>query len=272
MKNGFALHFLDGQKLIHDLALIHPLQGQGFAYFRDAILGAMPMISFLKHGESLGIYVDSENPYFRLKIETNYSGFTRTLLLPESFNQFPMKITGETRVTKQFQGGNAPYTSVVHFEDTQSKDIMNQILRTSYQANAEIVVSEASDQSLILNKLPPVKVDKAALDETPSLPEFLKTNKNFFHNIFDEAHNDVDKVVRAFEKSNFAYLSSRPVELFCPCSKDRMIDNLRLMFAQDPEALFDGKDTLEAKCDYCKTAYEISRSELSAPITRGPIN
>ena len=34
----FALTFLEGQRLIHDLALLHAIQGPGFAYFRDVLL------------------------------------------------------------------------------------------------------------------------------------------------------------------------------------------------------------------------------------------
>ena len=64
-KNGFNVNFLEGQKFIHDLALMHPMQGTGFSYFRDTLLGLMPMIFFLKPGESLGLYVDSEKPHCR---------------------------------------------------------------------------------------------------------------------------------------------------------------------------------------------------------------
>lgn len=272
MKNGFALHFLDGQKLIHDLALIHGLNGQGFAYFRDMVLSSLPMISFLKPGESLGLYIDSEDPYFRLKIETSFTGHTRTLLLPEDFNQFPMKLTGKARVAKQFPGGRPPYTSVVEFEDTLTKEVINQVLQKSYQANSELFVSEASDQSFLLIKLPPINVDLQTSDETPNLEEYLKSHKTFFHNIFDEHHNDVEGVVRAFERSDLAYLSSRQVELFCPCSKERMVDNMRMIYAQDPESLFNGEAHLEAKCDYCKKLYSISRDDMKSPFPGGPLN
>ena len=37
-ENSFTVHFLEGQKLIHDLAMIHEVKGSGFAYFRDTIL------------------------------------------------------------------------------------------------------------------------------------------------------------------------------------------------------------------------------------------
>ena len=47
-KEGFNVHFLEGQKLIHDLVLLHPMKGSGFAYFRDTFLGLMPIIFFLR--------------------------------------------------------------------------------------------------------------------------------------------------------------------------------------------------------------------------------
>ncbi len=251
--------------MIHDLALIHPLQGPGFAYFRDAVLGFMPMICFLKPGESLGIYIDSEKPYFRLKIETNQAGHTRTLLLPEGFNQFPMKITGEARVTKQFAGGRAPYTSIIEFADTESQEVTNLIIRGSYQAHAEIVVSEISDQALIAIKLPPAQVNNVLNDEGPTVGEFLKRHRGFFHDIFEQHPDDVQEVVAAFEQGPFTYLSSRQVDLHCPCSHDQMAHTLRMMYGGRPDELFDEGDTVETKCDYCKKIYQITRAEVTTP-------
>lgn len=261
-KNGFAVHILDGQKLIQDLVLLHPMNGSAFAYFRDTVLGFIPMIAFLKPGDGLGIYVDSENPYFRLKIETNHAGHTRTLLLPEDFNKFPMKITGEARVTKQFPGNGAPYSSVIAFDEIEPRELTNQVIRVSYQVSAETVVSEASDQSLLLVKLPPARVDSLYEDKTPSLAQYLKDKRGFFHAIFDDHHNDVKEMVGAFEKGPFAYLSSRQVGLFCPCSQETMEHNLRMLYAQDPDGLFEGEASLETRCDYCKKTYVVKREDL----------
>lgn len=267
-KSGFAVHFLDGQRLIHDLALIHDIKGPAFAYLRDAFLGFMPMISFLKPGENLGIYIDSEDPYFRFKIETSHGGQTRTLLLPENFNQFPLKISGNVRVAKQFPGNKAPYTSIIEFTEADSKDLINQIIRESYQVTAEVIVSENADQSLLVIKLPPINVNQQNLiDETPSLKSYIKKHQHFFHDIFDEHHSDVQKVVSAFEEGPYAYLSSRQVSLTCPCSKEHMVHNLRMLYSADLDHLFAEGDPISVKCDYCKKNYEISRLEISqAPV------
>ena len=158
-ENGFNIHFLEGQKLIHDLALLHPIQRSGFAYFRDTFLGLLPIVFFLKPQESLGIYIDSDEPYFRLKIETNSAGHTRTLLLPEQFNQFPMKISGNVRVTKIFQNNSHPYTSMIELNKVETKEVINRILSQSYQTNSEVIVGDISDQSIMITKLPSVNVN-----------------------------------------------------------------------------------------------------------------
>lgn len=260
-KNGFNIHFLEGQKLIHDLVLLHPMQSAGFAYFRDTFLGLLPIVFFLKPQESLGLYIDSEDPYFRLKIETNSAGHTRTLLLPEEFNQFPMKISGKVRVTKITQNTAQPYTSVIELNDTETKDVINRILSESYQTNSEVIVSDISDQSMMITKLPPVNVN-SSIDESLSRSEYIKKNKNFFHDVFETAANDIEKIVKLFEDKGFSYMTSRQIEFFCPCSKDRMVLNMKGLYANDQDHLFDGKDSVEIKCDYCRKVYQITKDDI----------
>jgi molecular chaperone Hsp33 len=260
-KNGFNIHFLEGQKIIHDLVLLHPMQASGFSYFRDTFLGLLPIIFFLKPGESLGLYIDSENPYFRLKIETNSAGHTRTLLLPEEFNLFPMKITGKVRVTKFFHNNAQPYTSVIELKNVETKNVINQIFQESYQTNSEVIISELTDQSIMVTKLPPVNVN-SKIDETVSRKEFIKKHKHFFHDVFEAATDDIEKIVKVFEDKDFAYIGSRQIDFYCPCSKDRMVLNLRGLYTSDIDELFDKKNTIEIKCDYCRKLYEITKSDI----------
>lgn len=261
-KNGFNIHFLEGQKFIHDLALIHQVQGSGFAYFRDIILGVMPAIFFLKPGENLGIYIDSEEPYFRLKIETTYTGHTRTLLLPEEFNQFPMALTGKARVTKSFANDKSPYTSIINLNKLETKEVLNQIFTESYQTDSEVIVANMCDQSLMITKLPAVNVNLVN-NESVTREAFIKKNNSFFKDVFENAFTDIEKIVKTFEDQGFAYLGSRQINYFCPCSKDRMVRNLLGLYGNDHNAIFEGKDSLEIKCDYCNKIYKITGADLT---------
>ena len=123
----FAFYFLEGQQLIQELALIHPLQGGGFAYFRDVVLSFMPMLALLKHGEQLGLYLDAEDPYLRVKLEITAGGHVRCLLMPEDLKEFPERITGIVRVRKSFQNAKEPYNSIIEVNGVSLRNIINQV-------------------------------------------------------------------------------------------------------------------------------------------------
>jgi len=260
-QNGFNIHFLEGQKLIHDLALLHPIKSAGFAYFRDTFLGILPIIFFLKPQESLGIYIDSDEPYFRLKIETNSAGHTRTLLLPENFNQFPMKITGNVRVSKIFLNQSQPYTSMIQLHEVETKEVINKILSESYQTNSEVIVGEISDQSIMVTKLPPVNIN-SSIDESLSRKDYIKKHSPFFHDVFEAASDDIEKIVKLFEDHGLSYMGSRQVDFYCPCSKERMVLNLKGLYINDLDHLFEGQEKIDIKCDYCQKNYEILRKDI----------
>jgi molecular chaperone Hsp33 len=247
--------------MIHDLAILHPMQGSGFAYFRDLFLGLLPIIFFLKPGESLGIYIDSEDPYFRLKIETNSAGHTRALLLPEEFNFFAEKITGKVRVTKLFPSNHSPYTSIIELQETPTHEVINQILSESYQTNSKVIVGLESDQSIMVTKLPPLNVN-TLINEEQSRDDFILKHKSFFDSIFTIGTDDIEKIVPLFETQGLTYLGSRQINFYCPCSRERMVLNLKGLYQNDLDHLFESKEFIEIKCDYCLKTYQVSRHEI----------
>ena len=65
---ALAISFVEGQRLIRDLAILHELARGAFAWFRDVVLTVQPLIALIKRGEQIGFYIDSEEPFFRLKM------------------------------------------------------------------------------------------------------------------------------------------------------------------------------------------------------------
>ena len=43
---------------------------------------------------------------------------------------------------------------------------------------------------------------------------------------------------------------------------ERMVLNLRSLYASDTDDLFDDKGMVEIKCDYCRKMYHISKAEV----------
>lgn len=263
-KEGFTLHFLEGQKLIQELAVIHEVIGAGFNYFRDAILSFQPMISFLKPGEGLGIYIDSEEPYFRLKIEMSDQGQMRTLLLPEDFNQFPKSITGRCRIVKTLPDDLNPYTSIIQLDEIDFHNVVNSVLKESYQINSEVFLSQNSDQSILLTKLPEINVNKVQTNYSMNVEQYWKRIKPQTEKLYALGTTDQQDIQDEFEKSGLLFLGSKEVKFKCTCSRERMLKGVwSIIRGNGIGSVFQpDEDHIETRCDYCKTSYLIKRDEF----------
>lgn len=266
---GFTIHFFEGQSAIRDLALIHDVKGDGFHFFRDAVLTFLPMISYLKSGEHFGFYIDSNEPWFRFKLEANALGFMRTLLTPEHFSDFPKEITGNCRMSKVLPGQREPYNTIVGLNKLSVGDISNLILKDSYQVNAKLYLSQDSDRSILFQRLPDKVVDRMLPEERPSLSEYIAIETAAISALLKEPDTTYDQVIKYFEKRNIDLLTSTEISFKCSCSRDRMVQGIAsLTRTEGIDGIFEGKDTIETKCDYCKTHYLITREEIANSLTQ----
>jgi molecular chaperone Hsp33 len=257
-KNNFQVRFLEGQKLINDLALIHDVKNQGFAFFRELILTNIHLISTLKNNEGLGLFIDSNEPYFRFKLECSENGNMRTLLFPADLDLFPEKINGELRFSKLFQGRSAPYTSIISLENEATSSVTNTFLKESHQANAKIFLTEQSDQSLYLAKLPKRTMDTT---EDISLDEYWVNISNSIDKLFMEAHSESDKIISSMKSLGLTHLQTKEIKFSCPCSEEKMTQGIwSLIKTESLEEVFLDKQELEIRCDYCKTNYVLSKN------------
>ncbi len=263
-KSGFAFHILEGQKLINDLAIIHELKAHQFSFFRDTVLATQPLISFLKKGEGLGFYLDSKDPSYTFKIETHFNGKMRTLFISDEFDSPLTKVNAIVRLAKVLPNAKHPYTSTLSSDGKNLEEIVNTILKDSYQISARIHISQSSDQSILIMRLPELNVDKSVLSERVSLDEYWPLHLKVFNDFFQLGETSEKAIIRFFEQRNFLYLQNKEVKFECPCGRQRMIHGLQGLYNSDPLSLFDeGKDELEVKCDYCNTYYQILKSELA---------
>lgn len=255
----YALAFVEGQRLVRDLALIHGLTGPSFAWFRDAVLSIQPLISLIKRGEQLGFYVDSRSPTFRLKIETGHSGDVRCTLWPEDLEEVPERIHGLVRLYTLFPD-RAPYESIVRSDGLELRELVNLVLRDSHQIAATVRLSPTSDQSAMLQQLPALRGEDPAAFGPEAQARRMAELAPGLSSVFERALTDPSELAGALGELGFRVIADRPVRFRCGCSRQRMVENLRLVRDQ---GLFEEGDTeLEIVCEYCKTRYAITRAEV----------
>ena len=254
----FALYFLEGQKLICDLLLTHRLRQAGISYFRSAVLSIQLMLGLLKKGEHFCFYIDSETPYFRLKIEMNAAGLMRGMLYPNKLHAVPGPIQGQVRLVKFFPYSERPYQSSLEVRDVDENEIINHVLAQSYQVNSRISISSLSDQSFMLHQLP------LTAQENPSdLTEAFNQCYHPLSKIMAKGLSDKETLQEEFEKIGFHYLAKKTVQFKCGCSQEQMIDNVKKFATNGNTELFpSGEDTVEVVCEYCKVAYHITQRNI----------
>lgn len=266
-KHGFTAHFIEGHKLIDEVTEIHNIGPKALEFYKKTILTSEQMTTFLKPGEHLGFYIDSEEPYFRFKIEMGQMGDFRTLLLPEEFEDFPSTFTGNCRVHKMYQS-KAPYTSLLQYQDHLFENLVNDVIEKSYQSNSKVIVAKDSCSSIMFTKLPPVDIKKDFnISDDMSLDQYISHSKALTDKLFSLKYTNVADVEKVFEKSGLIYLGSREIKFKCHCSKDRMIDNISALNHEVKMDLFKTDKTIETRCDYCNTTYSFTKSEIvKAPL------
>jgi molecular chaperone Hsp33 len=258
----YALYFLEGQKLIQELALLHAIQGPGFAYFRDVVLSVQPMIALIKHGEQFGFYIDSRDPYFRLKLETGHHGDTRSVLIPETFREFPEAVEGIVRLQK-IAPGRPPYESILEADRLPLREIVNRVLRDSYQVRCAVLISQQSDQSAMLHQLPPIPGKEDYELSQEAVDGRRAETAGALSGFFAKALHHPDEIHEALAGLGWRLLAQRPVRLRCNCSRERMVRGLQTLTRADRDSLLrPGEESVETICEYCKSRYRISRREL----------
>ena len=257
----FALYFLEGQKLIHDLVLTQNLRPGEFEYFRSMVLSLQPMLGYLKTGELFCVYIDSESPYLRLKMEMNAMGLMRGMIYSDGLDAAPEAVTGKLRLLKFLPSTKMPYESIIELNHESMGEIINLVLSRSYQVNSRVFISRESDQSFMLNQLPLSQKEEAAdLDQT--FDYYVEPLRD----VMKQALTDRDAMVAAMDKLGFRFLAAKPVEFKCGCSTEQMIENIRRVAKTTGEDVFPpGQETIEVVCEYCKTARLISRKDIEGP-------
>ncbi len=260
-QSAFTVHYLEGEKLIRDINNVHNIGPKAQEFYREALLSSMQMVNFMKATENMGFYIDSERPYFRFKIEMNSRGTMRTLLLPEDFEDFPENISGKARITKAFPN-KQPYASVIELTEEKTKAVVNKMLKESYQSNTEIAVGKRNF-SLMYSKLPPSNIAEK-FDEIIDIPlgDFISQRSSLFSDLEKSELTEEKDIISFFEKSELSYLGSKEVKFHCPCSKERMVANLLTLGPDDREEVFKERETVEVRCDYCNSIYDLKESDL----------
>jgi redox-regulated HSP33 family molecular chaperone len=128
------------------------------------------------------------------------------------------------------------------------------------------VVSQVSDQSLMLHQLPPLPGKETYDYSLEALRRRRERIQSGTERLFTRALLDRERIAEALGELGFNWLAGREVRFRCSCSRPRMVQGIQLACHGAYDELFDpGQTALEIICEYCKTRYSVGRDELERP-------
>ena len=110
---------------------------------------------------------------------------------------------------------------------------------------------------LLIQALPGTGAEEAGVleDQVLSLPSLGKQ--------FSSGMRADDFLLSRLGNFNPRILDTKPVEFFCPCSKERFQSFLRSMKTEErQEILSEGPFPLETRCHNCNSAYRFTKQDL----------
>ncbi len=255
-----SFYFLEAQKVVNDLAITHSYNSKLFGYNRDILLSLLPLNVFLKSSETMGIFIDSEQPYFRFKLELSETGTFRTMMFPEAFEETPDKLIGKCRITKILPSSKKPYHSIVEMKQQSVEEVINHVLEQSYQTKSKIILSTDSDQAVLINVLPDQEYDK--LESVCRIEEVYSNYLPKLQNIMSMGLQEEATIIEQFKHIGLNYLGAKEIKFFCPCSMQGMISNVETLPPEQLKEIFAEDGLIAITCDYCKKSYEILEEDM----------
>lgn len=261
----WVLTFLEGQKLVQDIVIRQPDLQHHFGVYREAILGFQHLVHFFKENEQLGFYFESEDGSFSFKLESSPKGQSRCTLVNHHEGSVPSAWTGNARFLVAYpELAKEPVQSVIRVENATVPQIFNQVITSAMQISAEIVVSEDCDQSIMITKLPDLG-GKTVKSLAGSYEELMTLHLEAFKEIWKKALTEQKAIVSELSSRGFSLLRSRPMAFKCPCSYERMLANVAMLWARsEPDLFNEDQNSLEIVCDFCSEKYQVTEKEAQA--------
>lgn len=177
------------------------------------------------------------------------------------------ELVGDGRfvITLDPKDGNQIYQGIVALEGGSVAEILQNYMTRSEQLETRLwlAADEHAASGLLLQKLP--EKTEEDVDAWPRVTQLADTLRNaelqqlptqeLLHKLYHEED------VRLFE--------AQPVSFHCTCSRDNVAQMLRMLGAEEVEAILNEQQTIEVHCEFCNHRYEFDKVDAAQLFSGG---
>jgi molecular chaperone Hsp33 len=240
-----------------ELARRHHLGPGAARLASEGLVAAALLSSQLKGEERHTVNVYGEAPRFQLMVDLWAGGTLRARFEPADFAGTD-RFRGLIAVLK-FVDGRETWRGLADIHDETLEGALHRYYAASVQVDARVrILAELDDEEL------PAFAAGVLVERFPDM------DPETFSGLFDQAlTEDFRSLMTGFA---FGQLGGQSVEVLdwqdvryrCPCSRERVLNMLRLLGAAELQELLENQGAAEVTCHFCNEAYHVPAEELQA--------
>jgi molecular chaperone Hsp33 len=248
----------------------HQLSGLALSHFSDGILSALLLATQLKGTGVLSVEFDSNGPFDNYRCDATPLGLVRAMIPSSTFDKIqkwdgsqPLVGKGNLYIGKKIESAKQPFSSVLELVSQEfTKNISNYLMK-SEQINGVVSLCTIVEGNQVLS------CDGFMIEEMPKttqadrdlMEKQIKRMSNP-QDIFIGEPDDNTVLAQILGDINPVHIKDFEVAFYCPCSRDRFIDNLSSLPRDDIQHIANEKDLINTQCDFCKKEYEFTLIEI----------
>lgn len=248
----------------------HQLHGLALAHFSDGILAGLLLATQLKGQGVISVEFDSDGPFDNYRCDATPLGLVRAMVPSSTFLKIkgwdsikPLIGKGNLYISKKIESANQPFHSVLELVSQDfTKNISNYLIK-SEQINGVVALCSIvqggkviSCDGFMVEEMPETK--KEGRDQMAEQMTKIKNLPDIFKNSPDDAFV-LKQILGDIEPIN---MKDFEVAFYCPCNRERFIDNLAGLARNEIEHLSDENKKIITECDFCKKEYSFTQKEI----------
>ncbi len=241
-----------------------------------AVTGAILMASQMKDGQALSLHFKGDGPIESIYAEASYEGIVRGYVSQPSANieadEDGIVCVGKgigkgvLSVVKNSAEFEQPATGTVEIQTGEIGDDIAFYLEQSDQTNSVVAVGTHLDNGGKIKHAGGIIIEimqDISEDELLQLEDAI-SKASSLNQMFEKCMSEkevAENFLGGFQLEEMSHPNSYRYQ--CRCSKETMINSIRLIDRSELEDMFASKDDIEVTCEMCKEQYILSKIDLA---------
>lgn len=165
---------------------------------------------------------------------------------------------GENRGDNRRDKRGQMWQGIVPLEGGSMARAIERYFEQSEQLETKLVlaVNETRASGILLQRMPGPTIDDDGWDRVCALLDTLEPQELL-------ATDSETLLHRLFHEESRRLFPSRPLEFFCPCSRERVATVLRGLGAEELESIVAARGEIDVSCEFCNQQYSFDRLDVT---------